>query len=862
MPPNIVSRAWGLLCCLVVLACNVTQAQHARYDTYTGFEVDETPVLPEVEQHPSLYFSEDFVGTLRERKADTESRYYTLWHRFRGDALKYRGKDMSTLDENDRPRAAKTLAFWWLIEEDQEALAGAIEALILAFEGVPQTGEKPYDEIYRATWLQNYAAAYDWVFRELDSTQNEEIRRRLADETVYLRQNIMEGDRLAPRPHNHRSKPAWAIGTAALVMSDDPRAADWLRHALEASNTVTRYQFSSDGIYREGGHYWMYNAVNLIPFLWHYLNVSGVSLFEAYQPAFEWPIRIRTGRGLMPNIEDSYLKPAPTHMVAAAYKGAVSMLNPDVDFASVLQWHYATTTLVSEDYTGATVDVTWEIDEYILFDNEIPQSEPTASPNQFLEGGQAAFRNGWEGGEFDRYLLFHGVADGDNHNHPDQLSFFMGGNDAILAPDAGYGPSGFSDDRRGSWYTTAKAHNIVTADGYPPFADNLLRIPYEYNITPDSRYHIDAPFYAFAEKTTGYLRPDDAKLRRAIAFIDQDYFVVADLLSGEEEHTYRILLHGRGRFARSGNHATWETFENRFGAAARLDAFFLPETAQVTDERGYVSLFKDERYVNFAQASQTDSSAAFLQLLLPASVGAPVPVVEDLSIDDMVGAALVRGDTTDTFLLQGDNEMRQVHGLATNATLTWTRVVDGEWQVLSLREGSQLRSVDLEFASNILSTLAVDVSESGVLRVAIPVGESKVDFAISYPGSASVSSVYVNGQSTPYENDEGRIVVGTFSAGAKRSTIPLASVRLFPNPFVQSVTVEVREQRPGAVTAVVYDILGKRIRVLRGASTAGSLRFTWDGRTEEGKEAAAGIYFVHISDSGGSIARSSMIRMR
>ena len=192
-------------------------AQHPRYDTYTGFATDTTPVLPAAEIHPSLYFSADFIPELRLRKGDQSSSYYTLWRHFRGDALRYVTKDMALMDENDRPRAAKTLAFWWIIEEDSTALQKAIEALLLAYDGVPQTGEKPYDEIYRATWLQNYAAAYDWVYDQLTSDQNTEIRRRIAEETQYLRDNIMVGARLAPRPHNHRSKPAWAIGTAALV---------------------------------------------------------------------------------------------------------------------------------------------------------------------------------------------------------------------------------------------------------------------------------------------------------------------------------------------------------------------------------------------------------------------------------------------------------------------------------------------------------------------------------------------------------------------------------------------------------------------------------------------------------------------
>ena len=141
----------------------------------------------------------------------------------------------------------------------------------------------------------------------------------------------------------------------------------------------------------------MYNAVNFIPFLWHYKNVSGVNLFEEYKPAFEWPIKIRTGRGWIPNMEDSYIKPAPTHMVAAAYHGSPTDLNPDADFAALCQWNYENTRLFNEDYTGATVDVTWEIDEYILFD-DASVCPSAVSPTQFLQTGQIVFRNQWTSG--------------------------------------------------------------------------------------------------------------------------------------------------------------------------------------------------------------------------------------------------------------------------------------------------------------------------------------------------------------------------------------------------------------------------------------------------------------------------------
>ena len=827
-------------------------AQHPKYDTYSGFEVDTTAALPKQETHPSLYFASDDIPLLRARKTQTSSRYRALWFRFRADALKYITKNAEDLDENDRPRAAKTLAFWWLIEEEDQALRKAVEMLLHAWDGVPQTGEKPYDEIYRATWLQNYAAAYDWVFDRLSAEQNAEIRRRISEEVQYLRHNLTEGARLAPRPHNHRSKPAWAIGTAALALSDHPRAADWLRYALEAANSVTRYQFSSDGVYREGGHYWMYNAVNFIPFLWHYKNVSGVDLFEDYKPAFEWPIRIRTGRGWIPNVEDSYIKPAPTHMAAAAYVGSPTDLNPDADFAALCQWNYENTHIFNEDYTGATVDVTWEIDEYILFDDRIQAAPPVASPTQFLQGGQIVFRNQWASGPNDRYLLFHGVAEADNHNHPDQLSFFIAGADAILAPDAGYGPNGFSDDRRNSWYTAAKAHNIVTADGFPPFTDSLFHPPYSYNIAPETHHYIDSPFFDFAEKQSGYLRPNDANLFRAVGFVGEDYFVVADLLTGSESHTYRSLLHGRGAFERTGNYASWKPFANRYGEAARLDAFFFPAAASISHDAGYISLFKDERYERYVEVAQTGRNAAFLQILLPALQDESVPTATDLSTDAYVAASLEKNDAADAFLLQHEPAERTLAAFSTDATFAWTRASDGDLTHFALRRATLFKRGALTLTASRPATLALDMSKPGSLAIEPDAMTETFTLEISWPEAGGVTAVAVDGEAVAFNRSEDRISleIGGTALGAQRDLpeLPGAEMSNYPNPFRDATSFIVELDKPGAYRMDVFNALGQKVRTLiQGDAATGERRVHWDGRDSGGAQVPAGVYFVRLT---------------
>ena len=454
-----------------------------------GFTVPTTPVLPDSEVHPSLYFHVEDIPQIQARKSN--SNYNHLWKEIEEDAFHYKYMNASNQDESDRPKMAKTLAFWWLVQNDTLARNKSIEALMLAYDGVPQTGKKPYDEIYRATWLQNYCAAYDWIYTELTPEQDSTIRDKIAEETQFLRDNLTDGMRLAPRPHNHRSKPAWAICSVALTLSSNPDAEDWLEYGLVQANTVTEAQFTPGGIYKEGGHYLVYSAVNFIPFLWHYLNVSGVDLFPYYKPAFTWPVAVRTGQGWIPNFEDTNVKPMPTHFVASAYQNTATEFHSTASLSNILQWNFLSANVFTKNYTGATNDVTWEIDEFILYDDAIEPLAPDCNPTIKLDGGQVAFRNRWQGGSGHRYLVFHAPAPGNNHDHPDQLSFVIEADDGYVIADAGYGSDGFSDDRRESWYTTTKAHNIVTANFYPP---NF--IPFER--TPPTPYFITSDFFDFA----------------------------------------------------------------------------------------------------------------------------------------------------------------------------------------------------------------------------------------------------------------------------------------------------------------------------------------------------------------------------
>ncbi len=70
----------------------------------------------------------------------------------------------------------------------------------------------------------------------------------------------------------------------------------------------------------------------------------------------------------------------------------------------------------------------------------------------------------------------------------------------------------------------------------------------------------------------------------------------------------------------------------------------------------------------------------------------------------------------------------------------------------------------------------------------------------------------------------------------------------FPNPFNPGTTIEYELPEPAPVKLVIYDLLGKPVRILQaGVQPAGSHRALWDGRDAMGLATGNGIYFYRLT---------------
>ena len=86
----------------------------------------------------------------------------------------------------------------------------------------------------------------------------------------------------------------------------------------------------------------------------------------------------------------------------------------------------------------------------------------------------------------------------------------------------------------------------------------------------------------------------------------------------------------------------------------------------------------------------------------------------------------------------------------------------------------------------------------------------------------------------------------------------------WPNPFNASTTIAFDVSGTVPVHLVVYDVLGRRVRTLYSGEllTAGHYRTAWNGRDDEGRQAASGVYLYRLTAGADftAVGRMALIR--
>jgi len=239
---------------------------------------------------------------------------------------------------------------------------------------------------------------------------------------------------------------------------------------------------------------------------------------------------------------------------------------------------------------------------------------------------------------------------------------------------------------------------------------------------------------------------------------------------------------------------------------------------------------------NFAAGAAGDAQRRDLEAyLLAFDTGLAPAVGAEVTFDGGAGdaARVARMDTLVARANSGDCDL-VAHGRVPGEPRSW-QLVAGLWHAD--------RSGVADLSSAELRALAGPGAELTVLGV--PLGSG------ARMGLDRDRDGYPDGDELAAGSDPGNPASTPANVGVEppRTVDGLRAAR--PNPFRGGTTMEVTLARSGQVELVVFDVLGREVRVLaRGPLPAGANRFDWDGRRDDGRAAGAGLYFARLRVPG------------
>jgi hypothetical protein len=125
-------------------------------------------------------------------------------------------------------------------------------------------------------------------------------------------------------------------------------------------------------------------------------------------------------------------------------------------------------------------------------------------------------------------------------------------------------------------------------------------------------------------------------------------------------------------------------------------------------------------------------------------------------------------------------------------------------------------------------------------------GDGRLDLVTASNASAGSVSVLLN--------DAGTV-------GIEGDRVPTGfELQLHPNPFHSRITLEAAMPRAASVRLDVFDLHGRRVRVLHdGDVVARHQTFSWDGLDSDGSVAPAGLYLIRLSGPGMVLTRKVLL---
>ncbi|MFC1574307.1 heparinase II/III family protein, partial [Candidatus Latescibacterota bacterium] len=484
---------------------------------------------------------------------------------------------------------------------------------------------------------------------------------------------------------NHHIKLNGALTVLSLTIysesgssSDYSRGQSRLRDSL-GNMTVTGDNGEAAGGWVEGPRYHRYSLRQYLPAVTalNNLNILGWSDFTELDNTHLLLPKLVMPDGYMPPTDDN----EAVVFDPAGLLYSVSDRQPEHD---MLHWLW--------EMSGSSVTNTLLPDYLAQYDDTPPAyNNPVEmgwdTSGFFPESGFARFRSSWEADAVYMLMLTeHGEAriNGQAHEHPDPNALLLHAYGDMLLLDSGYGGWGENDSTR-----FAGNHNIILVDGEGPDAASQGSSNY-WDANGTDAYlseYFTSNGLDYARSQTLYR---NTIFQRAVVFPYDRYFLVYDTMSGNEDHTYTLLLHGNGGGTSDGTF----TLSEPGGLWAREKSVLLFRTV------GSSGLLFDSEDMNHAVYSRTPMlthtvlkvslngrEESFLTLLFPERSGTTLPELSQANTTSGTGIQIVRGDTTDVACMSSADSLIIVE----SGTKTFSS--DGEFVFVSTRSDTTVNQV-------------------------------------------------------------------------------------------------------------------------------------------------------------------------
>ena len=153
-------------------------------------------------------------------------------------------------------------------------------------------------------------------------------------------------------------------------------------------------------------------------------------------------------------------------------------------------------------------------------------------------------------------------------------------------------------------------------------------------------------------------------------------------------------------------------------------------------------------------------------------------------------------------------------------------------------------------------TLTITATQSAV----VPVTGLCSTGSESYGGQCISHVSLTAGQTVTYSVVMAPSTQGSGVLSATSSPERDIAVSASPNPFNPATTISFTTTRAGHVTAKIYDASGHLVRTLADRTLEGGLHtLRWNGSTENGPQAASGVYFFKLRSPNGDAAKSLVL---